>query len=306
MIRVFPRKTKWTPTDELAFVGEPPLFRPWDRKMPVRISVAFTWDLAEAERLRYAWGKWYDDVQIGGPACGDPGGEFVAGRFIKAGVTITSRGCPHRCPWCAVWRREGDIHTLPIIPGHIVQDNNLLACTRAHVEAVFDMLAEQRGAVFSGGLDARLFAEWHRKLLDSIRFAELWFACDTQNGLKHLRKVAGLCGGISIEKRRCYVMIGFGRETLGMAQRRLEEVYELGFLPFAQLYRGEQAVAYSPEWRALARKWSRPAAYRKAACTEETREDDGIYDEDFDDLHGEYDYDPETGLEWPEDGVSIL
>jgi hypothetical protein len=25
MIRVFPRRTKWTPTDELAFVGDPPL-----------------------------------------------------------------------------------------------------------------------------------------------------------------------------------------------------------------------------------------------------------------------------------------
>jgi len=52
-IRVFPRRTKWTPADDLAFVGDPPLpgFRPADPQTPVRVSVAFTWDLDEANRL---------------------------------------------------------------------------------------------------------------------------------------------------------------------------------------------------------------------------------------------------------------
>ncbi len=49
MIRVFPRKTAWTPTDELAFVGDPPLFRPPEQ--PVMVSVTFTWDIPEGERL---------------------------------------------------------------------------------------------------------------------------------------------------------------------------------------------------------------------------------------------------------------
>lgn len=91
MIRVFPNMTKWTPTDDLAFVGYPPLFLPPEQ--PVRISVVFTWDLPLAQRLKTAWQAHYKDVQIGGPAVGDPGGDFVPGRFIKDGVTITSRGC---------------------------------------------------------------------------------------------------------------------------------------------------------------------------------------------------------------------
>jgi hypothetical protein len=32
MIRVFARKTKWTPTDELAFYGRPPLFIRGEKK----------------------------------------------------------------------------------------------------------------------------------------------------------------------------------------------------------------------------------------------------------------------------------
>ena len=40
-------------------------------------------------------------------------------------------------------------------------DNNLLACSREHVEAVLDMLAAQpRAARFTGGIDARLCEPW--------------------------------------------------------------------------------------------------------------------------------------------------
>jgi hypothetical protein len=266
MIRVFPRRTKWTPTDELAFVGDLPLpgLHPEDRNIPVLISCVFTWDKPEAERLYFSWNRYYHHVSLGGPAYGDCGGDFVAGRFIKEGVTITSRGCPRKCPWCVVPSREGRIRELPIVPGWIVQDNNLLACSEKHLDAVFKMLREQkRGIVFSGGLDARLFTESTIERLKSIRIKELWFACDDENAIPALRRVAELCEGISIEKKRCYVMIGHAYESLPDARHRLETVYCLGFLPFAQLYRRELETNYPSEWKALARKWSRPAAYRK-------------------------------------------
>jgi hypothetical protein len=107
MIRVFPHRNKWTPTDEMTFIGEPPLFRPGDRRMPVRISVTFTWHKQDAERIAKSWAQYYDDVQLGGPAYEDPGGEFIPGRFMKEGCTITSRGCPKKCGWCVVPMREG-------------------------------------------------------------------------------------------------------------------------------------------------------------------------------------------------------
>jgi hypothetical protein len=262
MIRVFPHRTKWTPTDELAFVGDPPMFRPPEQS--VRVSVTFTWDIAEGERLARAWSGFYQDVQIGGPAFGDPGGEFVPGRFIKEGVTITSRGCVRSCPWCLVPPREGHIRELATIrEGWIVQDNNLLACSQEHIEAVFDMLRDQnRAIVFSGGLDARLLQDWHRKLIDSAKVRELWFACDYAAALPSLRRTAQILDGIPERKRRCYVMIGYGDETLREAETRLETVYGLGFLPFSQLYQGEGERTYNDEWRSLNRKWSRPAAYR--------------------------------------------
>ena len=266
MIRVFPRQTKWTPTDDLAFVGYPGLIRP--EKQPVRVSVAFTWDIPEGMRLRQAWADYYDDVLIGGPAFGDPGAEFEPGRFIKAGVTITSRGCVRQCEHCFVPGREGKIRELDIKDGWIVQDNNLLACSREHIESVFDMLrGQKKAAIFSGGMDTRLLQDWHRPLIDSIRVHELWFACDSAGAIASLRRAAAILAGIPERKRRCYVMIGFKDETLRDAEARLEEVYGLEFLPFAQLYRGKGERTYDDKWKALAKKWSRPAAYRKQKAT---------------------------------------
>jgi hypothetical protein len=266
MIRVFPSRTQWTPTDELAFVGNPTLFRPTDRSIPVHVSVTFTWERPEGERLQRAWSAFYDDVQIGGPAYGDSGGEFTPGRYIKAGCTITSRGCVKKCPWCV--ERDRPLREIEIKPGWIVQDSNLLACSEAHIRAVFEMLrAQGRRIFFNGGLDKHFLKEWHRtELFDSIAIGELWFACDVASDLPWLERTAAILAGIPLRQRRCYTMIGYDAETLADAQRRIERVFELGFMPFCQLYRPDEGTReYSPEWRALRRKWSRPAAYMKAA-----------------------------------------
>ena len=262
VIRVFPHRTKWTPTDQWAFFGEPPLFRPTNKKIPVRVSVTFTWHKREAERIALAWKDHYDDVQIGGPAYENPGGEFTPGMFLKQGCTITSRGCPKRCGWCVVPTREGQIRELKIKPGWIVQDNNLLACSEKHIRAVFDMLRGQEQRIyFNGGLDKHFLKDWHRELFDSIKIGELWFACDISHDLPWLERAAKILDGIPLRKRRCYTMIGYDGESLLEAEHRIERVFELGFMPFCQLYQPDETKVYPEEWRKVRRKWSRPAAY---------------------------------------------
>jgi hypothetical protein len=262
IIRVFPRFNKWQPNDELAFVGLPPLFRPPD--LPVRISVVFTWDIPVAERLRRAWGVYYNDVKIGGPAYGDPGGAFEPGKFIKDGVTITSRGCVRNCPFCFVPGREGKIRELEIKPGYIVQDNNLLGCSRGHIRKVFDMLRQQpKHAIFSGGIDVRLLKPWHADLFNSINIYEIWFACDSAEMLKPLEKAAEMFIHLKRWKKRCYTMIGFQGETIAQATARMQSVYDLGFTPFCQLYQGAEKLAYDLEWKNLQKRWSRPALQKR-------------------------------------------
>lgn len=272
VIRVFPAKTAWTPVDDLSFVGLPPAlsdrFSLLPRSLPVFISVVFTWHRAIAERIAASWSQHFDTVFVGGPAYDDAGDEFTPGLFLKAGCTITSRGCPKNCGWCSVPKREGKIRELTIKPGWIVQDNNLLACSPEHLRAVFDMLrAQDRAIFFNGGLDKHYLQPWHRELFDSIKIGELWFACDTGADITSLERAARILNGISIEKLRCYTMIGYEGETLADAERRCARVYELGFLPFCQLFQPINAPlkVYDNDWRKVHRTWARPAAYRSKA-----------------------------------------
>lgn len=267
LIRVFPYRTSFTPEDPLAFVGFPPLFRPGNRKTPVHVSVVFKYWREQAERIAATWRDFYDSVTLGGPAYGDYGDpSFTPGKYLKKGCTITSRGCVKHCGWCP--EKDRPLIEMDIKPGWIVQDSNLLACSERHVRKVFDMLREQGRAVsFPGGLDKHFLNPWHRELFDSIPIGELWFACDVTSDLPWLEKAAEILEGIPIAKLRCYTMIGYDDEPepLEVAERRIQSVFNLGFLPFCQLYKPDDyAKTYTAEWKAVQRKWARPAAYRGA------------------------------------------
>ncbi len=267
LIRVFPRRTKWTPDDDLAFYGEPTplaLFRP-KADWPVRISVCFTKDIDRANRLVHSWKRFYTDVKIGGPALDDRGDLFVPGRYIKNGVTITSRGCPRRCPWCFAWGREGnEVRELPIRRGHIVQDNNLLATSYEHQSKVLEMLkAENVPIKYSGGLDIRLWRNKHRAFLEDVKLNEAWFACDTPNMIRTLERVRKTIKSISRKKLRCYVLVGFEGETVKAADQRIRAVYNLGFDPFAQFYQGPGEQDKTSDWKDFCFTWCQPGKYRK-------------------------------------------
>jgi len=260
IIRVFPKRTSMTPTDDMVYIGDPPL---WRREADeVHVSCTFTWNIDEACRLQEAWAEYYPVVKLGGPAINGSHGDFVPGMYLKQGVTITSRGCPRQCPWCLVPDREGKIRTLPIQPGHIVQDNNLLATPQDHQVAVFHMLREQGRAVsFPGGLDTRLLTTEVAMMLNTVKIKELFLAADSTGALLQLRDAVWKLSFLKRRQLRCYVLIAYGGETIEQATARLEAVWEIGCLPFAQLFQPpDHYIDYPKEWKALARTWSRPAA----------------------------------------------
>jgi hypothetical protein len=258
IIRVFPRRTRATPTDELAFVGEPTLFAEADE---VHISVSFTWDLPEAERLARSWSM-VAPTKVGGPALGLPGGGFTPRMYVGDGYTITSRGCPNRCWFCSVWKREGGIRELDIQDGWNILDDNLLACSESHIREVFAMLRRQKNKPeFTGGLEAKLMKPWIAMELVSLKPTSAFFAYDTPDDLDPLAGCSKMIhdAGFSWKSHalRCYVLIGYPKDTMAEAEKRLITTAKLGYFPMAMLWRDKDGKRDS-DWMKFQRVWARP------------------------------------------------
>ena len=268
LARVFPRKTKQSPTDPKAFFGMPDI-----KTTPyfdaVDISVAFTYDKPKAEALAERWRHHTASVRLGGPAYGLPGGEFEPGKYLKKGITVTSRGCANKCWFCSVHKREPRLKELEIKPGHIIQDDNFLGCSDDHICKVFRMLGEQKERPrFAGGLEAKLLKDWHVQGLKKVKTESMWFAYDTPDDLEPLIQAGRLLKeyGFTFESRKpcCFILMGYPNDTMPAAEERCRQAVRAGFWPQSMRWRNEKGET-DPAWQDTVRYWARPRIYAKEA-----------------------------------------
>ena len=263
IIRVFPRQTKATPVDPLARIGVAPSFPDWDEPIDeIHVSVTFSWDLPVAEAIARTWEQ-YGPVKIGGPATGTRGEGFEPGKYLRPGYVITSRGCPNRCFFCFVWKRDGDIRELPITEGWNVLDDNILATSDAHFLRVIDMLGRQPEAPqFTGGLEAARRREWHAEALRSVRPKQMFFAYDTPDDHEPLVAAGKLLLSKGFTEAshalRAYVLCGYPKDTMEEADKRMHQTLAAGFMPMAMVFRNEKGKK-DPRWATFQRLWARPA-----------------------------------------------
>lgn len=264
IIRVFPRRTNATPTDELAF--SPPNEMPMSlipvEADAVHISVTFTEDLPKVDALEKQW-RQVAPVTIGGPATGQRGEAFTPGMYLRHGYTITSRGCPNRCWFCSVPKREGNaVRELPVRDGWNVLDDNLLACSDQHVREVFSMLARQKEKpAFTGGLEAARLMPWHCAELRKLRPVRMYFAFDTPDDRDPLFAAGEMLfdAGFTMTSHvlSCYVLTGYPKDTTAAAEKRMIDAWQAGFVPFSMLYKADTRPP-SREWQKFQRRWVRP------------------------------------------------
>lgn len=247
--------------DENAFFGPPDLFTP--RYDKIRISVAFTWDIPRAVELANAW-RSLGEIQIGGPAVdGESEEEFTPGLYLAPGKIVTSRGCPNRCSWCFI---HDPLKELEIHEGNDIIDNNVLACSEEHLDALFAMLRSQRRIRFSGGLEAARITPRIVQRFRGVRIDSLFLAFDDNSRAHLLEKATDrLRPYFNRDKLFCYVLIGFASDSIEAAEERLRYVWDLGLMPFAMLYREWSGAYPEPraEWMAFRHLWIRPAIIKR-------------------------------------------
>lgn len=218
-------------------------------------SVIFTWDIPamiQAVNQVRSWGK---EVEIGGPAATfmhkyihtqtsiephtglDPRFEHIPGDYQ---LTFTSRGCPHKCPFCGVKRVEPDAieyESYPLAP--MVGDNNLLSTSWEHqLHFVKEFVNYGREIDINSGFDVRFFTEKHKELYSQLRLQMWRFAFDTLDVWADVWRVAKMMRDNGLDRHQVmfYCLIGFPGTTPEECLFRLNTIRDLGMNPYPMRY----------------------------------------------------------------------
>lgn len=112
-----------------------------------------------------------------------------------------TRGCPNKCPWCVVPRKEGPIRPYMDVDDIAVEgrtnlvlmDNNILAAGDYAVEQLEKIIERGYRIDFNQAMDARLVTDDYAKLLARCRWINyIRFGCDTPGQVKECERAIGL------------------------------------------------------------------------------------------------------------------
>jgi hypothetical protein len=171
---------------------------------------------------------------------------FSSHKWGNHSFVFTSRGCPNKCPFCAVkflepvffinknWKEHINI-SLPYI---MIHDNNIISAGLEHYTDVLTYLRKiEKPVTFDNGFDCRLFNEDHCKYLSKINLRTIRFAFDSMDQNGAIQRAVKLCIKHGIPKSKILVFILYNfRDTLDDALYRAEQVSKLGARPYAMRY----------------------------------------------------------------------
>lgn len=160
---------------------------------------------------------------------------------LKHGYGFLTRGCPNRCAWCIVPKKEGGIHEASdieeILQGRksaVLMDNNVLA-SEFGIQQIEKIVRLKIKVDFNQGLDARLIDRSMAKLLSRVRWlSPLRMSCDTMAMLPHIKRAMRYLREYDCTPQRyfVYALVQDSSEAL----RRIKLLKKWNLDPFAMPY----------------------------------------------------------------------
>lgn len=189
-----------------------------------------------------------------------------------------TRGCPNKCPWCVVPRKEGRIRPYMDceeigIEGRnklVLMDNNILAAGEYAIAQMEKIIAKGYKIDFNQALDARLMTDDFARLLAQMKWIDnrIRFGCDTHaqiaeceramqminsHGYRGQYFLYTMIGGGGTNFKECYERVHYWweRNHAIRAQHKGNAIY-----PYAQPYRNPDKVnSQIPMWQLDMARW---------------------------------------------------
>ena len=185
---------------------------------------------------------------------------------FESSLGFLTRGCPRKCSWCVVPKKEGnikpyrDIEQIAKKNQVVLMDNNVLACEYGH-QQIEKIIKLNLKVDFNQGLDARLIDDKTAWLLAQVRWLKpLRMSCDTDEQLKYVRKAAH-----NLRKYKCtpknffvYVLV----KDIESALFRVQSLAAWGMDPFAQPYRSPETQTIASKFKPFARWVNHKAIFK--------------------------------------------
>lgn len=169
-------------------------------------------------------------------------------KWEKFSFVFTTRGCPNRCPYCAVWRIEPKVWINPDWKEHIdlnrpyvmISDNNLSAQPIEHFREICNFLIKNnKRVVFDNGFDCKQITKEFAELLGKLKYVKtgcrLAFDRIEEDGIFQKSVELLIKSGVPKSSLMAYVLFNF-TDTPQEAIYRAEECVRLGIRPYPQKY----------------------------------------------------------------------
>lgn len=183
----------------------------------------------------------------------------------KTAYGFLTRGCPNKCKWCIVPKKEGkitpymDIEEIAVNgrKNIILMDNNVLASDYGlqQIEKIISMGVR---VDFNQGLDARLVTEDIAKLLAKVKWLKhIRFGCDTPGQIAECDRAATLLDKYGYKKE--YFFYCILSNDFKECFERVNYWKKKGkrYIPYCQPYRDlDKKEQIIPQWQKDMARWA--------------------------------------------------
>lgn len=130
-------------------------------------------------------------------------------------IGYLTRGCPNKCRWCLVPKKEGDIRPYrdwkDIVRKDtdklILMDNNILACTHG-IEQLESLIGSRYQIDLNQGIDARLVTDEIANILSKLKWIRfIRFSCDQKAQIEPIQGTIELLSKHGIRPYRIFIYL---------------------------------------------------------------------------------------------------